>query len=329
MTGSRSSRRACSPSASSPSSGSASPSGTRVEWILADLAVMCAGGATTTVYPSTHAADVAYIVSDSECRVVFAEDDEQVAKLKEHRSELPHLDKVVLFDGRRDGDWVIGLDDLSALGEKHLAENADAVTKAIDAIQPDQLATLIYTSGHHRQAQGRAAAPLLLDLRGCRDPGPADPRPRTTCSSCGCRWPTRSARCCSPPSSRAVSRPRSTAGWTRSSTTSPIVKPTFMGAAPRIFEKAHAPHRHDAGGRGRRRRRRSSSAAFAVGLQGRRAQARGQVGPAAAEAPARRCSTAWSSPRSATASVAGCASSSPVPRRSTATSPSGSTPPAS
>ena len=47
------------------------------------------GGATTTVYPSTNADDVAYILSDSECRVVFAEDDEQVAKLKEHRSELP------------------------------------------------------------------------------------------------------------------------------------------------------------------------------------------------------------------------------------------------
>ena len=74
-------------------------SGTRVEWILADLAVMCAGGATTTVYPSTMAEDVAYILADSECRVVFAEDDEQVAKLREHKSELPHLDKVVLFDG--------------------------------------------------------------------------------------------------------------------------------------------------------------------------------------------------------------------------------------
>ena len=57
-------------------------SGTRYEWILADLAIMCAGGATTTVYPSTNAEDTAYILSDSECRVVFAEDDEQIAKLK-------------------------------------------------------------------------------------------------------------------------------------------------------------------------------------------------------------------------------------------------------
>ena len=48
---------------------------TRYEWILADLAVMCAGGATTTVYPSTMAEDVAYILSDSECHVVFAENE--------------------------------------------------------------------------------------------------------------------------------------------------------------------------------------------------------------------------------------------------------------
>ena len=64
-------------------------SGTRYEWILADLAVMCAGGATTTVYPSTNAEDTAYILSDSECRVVFAEDDEQVAKLKDNRPSCP------------------------------------------------------------------------------------------------------------------------------------------------------------------------------------------------------------------------------------------------
>ena len=64
-------------------------SGTRVEWIYADLAIMCAGAATTTVYPSTMTDDVAYILSDSECHIVFAEDDAQIAKLREKKSELP------------------------------------------------------------------------------------------------------------------------------------------------------------------------------------------------------------------------------------------------
>ena len=48
-------------------------SSTRYEWILADLAIMCAGAATTTVYPNTNAGGTAYILADSECRVVFAE----------------------------------------------------------------------------------------------------------------------------------------------------------------------------------------------------------------------------------------------------------------
>ncbi len=128
--------------------------GTRYEWILADLAVMCAAGATTTVYPSTNSEDTAYILGDSESRVVFAEDDEQIKKLTEHRAELPHISKVVTFDGKADGDWVISLDDLAQLGADKLAEQPDVVKAASEAVGPDQLATLIYTSGTTGRPKG-------------------------------------------------------------------------------------------------------------------------------------------------------------------------------
>src|SRR5271156_6711280 len=85
-------------------------SATRLEGGLADLAILCAGAATTTVYPSTNAEDTAYILADSESRIVFAENDKQVGKLTERRGELPNLTKVVLFDGTSDDDWVITLD---------------------------------------------------------------------------------------------------------------------------------------------------------------------------------------------------------------------------
>ncbi len=111
-------------------------SSTRYEWILADLAIMCAGGATTTVYPSTNAEDTAYILSDSECRVVFAEDDEQIAKLQDRKAELPHLSKVVTFEGAADGDWIIGMDDLAKLGEDYLAEHPDVIKEKAEAIRP-------------------------------------------------------------------------------------------------------------------------------------------------------------------------------------------------
>jgi len=129
-------------------------SGTRIEWILADLAILAAGAATTTVYPTTIADDVAYILADSESRIVFAEDDEQVAKLREKRSELPAVSKVVTFDGGGDGDWVISFADLEKLGEEYLADHPEIITERVAATTGDSLATLIYTSGTTGRPKG-------------------------------------------------------------------------------------------------------------------------------------------------------------------------------
>lgn len=129
-------------------------SNTRIEWVYADLAIMCAGGATTTVYPTTGGEGVAYIVSDSGARVVFAEDDAQVDKLRQQREHLPDVDRVVTFDGTADGEWVLGLQDLLDLGAKHLAEHPTAVDESVAAVQPEHLATVIYTSGTTGQPKG-------------------------------------------------------------------------------------------------------------------------------------------------------------------------------
>jgi long-chain acyl-CoA synthetase len=128
--------------------------GTRLEWILADFGILCAGAATTTVYPTTPAAEVAYILRDSGARVVFAEDDEQIAKLRAHRAELPELLKVVSFDGAPDGDWVIGLEALERSGRDRLLVRPTAVDDAVAAIGPERLATLIYTSGTTGRPKG-------------------------------------------------------------------------------------------------------------------------------------------------------------------------------
>ncbi|MCY0948803.1 AMP-dependent synthetase/ligase [Streptomyces sp. H27-S2] len=136
-------------------------SNTRVEWILADLGVMCAGAATTTVYPSTNAEESAYILADSASRVLIAEDAKQLAKAREHRADLPGLAHVIVLeaadavpaDGDPDG-WVLSLADLEKRGAAHLAENPGAVKERIAAITADQLATLIYTSGTTGRPKG-------------------------------------------------------------------------------------------------------------------------------------------------------------------------------
>jgi len=129
-------------------------SATRIEWLYADLAIMCAGAATTAVYPSTAAADVAYILADSGTRIAFAEDDTQVAKLRAQRDHLPDLVRVITFDGEADGEWVLTLADLEALGARYLSENPHAVDEAVAAVEPEHLATLIYTSGTTGQPKG-------------------------------------------------------------------------------------------------------------------------------------------------------------------------------
>jgi long-chain acyl-CoA synthetase len=211
---------------------------TRYEWILADLAVMCAGAATTTVYPSTNAEDVAYILADSECRVVFAEDDVQIKKLVEHRHELPHLAKVVTFDGQTDGDWVIGLEDLKALGKARIAEHPDEIDRISREIRPEALATLIYTSGTTGRPKGvrlrheawtYEGAVIQSygilhedDLQFLWLPMAHSFGKVLLCSQLSCGFPTAV-------DGRVDKIIENLA----------VVKPTFMGAAPRIFEKAH------------------------------------------------------------------------------------------
>ncbi|MFC8076732.1 AMP-dependent synthetase/ligase [Streptomyces sp. NPDC057307] len=134
---------------------------TRVEWILADLGVMCAGAATTTVYPSTNAEECAYILADSESRVLIAEDADQLAKARERRADLPNLAHVVVIEAAdakpAEGDpegWVISLAELEERGTKYLEEHPEAVKERVAAIKADQLATLIYTSGTTGRPKG-------------------------------------------------------------------------------------------------------------------------------------------------------------------------------
>jgi long-chain acyl-CoA synthetase len=212
--------------------------GTRYEWILSDLAVMCAGGATTTVYPTTNAEDTAYILSDSECQVVFVEDDVQLAKLNERRSEIPTVGKVITFDGAGDGDWAITLDALADLGDKYLVEHAGAVEAAVAAIKGDQLATLIYTSGttgrpkgvrlRHKSwvYEGEAIAVQDIlhedDLQFLWLPMAHSFGKVLLSAQLACGFATAI--------DGRVDKIVDNLG---------VVKPTFMGAAPRIFEKAH------------------------------------------------------------------------------------------
>ena len=214
-------------------------SSTRYEWILADLAVMCAGAATTTVYANTNAADTAYILGDSESRVVFAEDADQLAKLTERRADLPNVAKVVVFDGAGDGDWVMTLDDLADLGAKHLSDHPESVRDAVDNITSERLATLIYTSGTTGRPKGvrlrhEAWVYAGMAVSELRVLGEDDLQLLWLPLAHAFGKVLISAQLACGFASAVDGRVDKIVENTG------VVKPTFMAAAPRIFEKAHS-----------------------------------------------------------------------------------------
>jgi long-chain acyl-CoA synthetase len=130
-------------------------SATRMEWLLADYGIVCAAGACTTIYPSSTAEDCAYILSDSGSAVAFAENDEQVAKLVSRRAELPQLRAVVTFDGHASSDgWVLTLAQLEERGRAWDKQNPGRFEEVARSPGPDSLATLIYTSGTTGRPKG-------------------------------------------------------------------------------------------------------------------------------------------------------------------------------
>jgi long-chain acyl-CoA synthetase len=130
-------------------------SGTRVEWIIADISILCAGGATTTIYPTNTGDECAYIISDSDSRVVFAENQEQVDKLQLERANLPKLEKVVVLDGPGSSDgWVITMEELQRQGRAAHKADEQAYERLASSVKSDHLATLIYTSGTTGKPKG-------------------------------------------------------------------------------------------------------------------------------------------------------------------------------
>ena len=213
-------------------------SGTRYEWILADLGIMCAAAATTTVYPSTNEEDTAYILSDSECQVVFAEDDTQIAKLTARKAELPAVHKVVTFDGTADGDWVISIEELEKLGDAYLAEHPGVIEATAKGISGDQLATLIYTSG----TTGRPKGVRLRHSSWVYEGEAIRAQDILSEDDLEFRWLPMAHSF-----GKVLMSTQMACGFSAAIDgrvdkiidNLSVVKPTFMGAAPRIFEKAH------------------------------------------------------------------------------------------
>jgi long-chain acyl-CoA synthetase len=131
---------------------------TVIEWVLVDLAVLSVGGVSNGIYPTDASSQVQYLCEDSSTCVLFVEDDEQLDKALDVRSQLPKLRKIIVLDmeGLRklDDPMVMGLDDLRQAGIAYAQANALVLNQRIAAVKAQELAILVYTSGTTGKPKG-------------------------------------------------------------------------------------------------------------------------------------------------------------------------------
>jgi len=116
--------------------------GTVPEWPLADFGSFCAGATVVPVYHTNSPEECEYVLSHSGAKAILLEDAAQAAKIAGVRAALPELEHVIVLSGEADG--ALTLAELRSRGE---AEGEAVARERTAAVDPDDAATIVYTSG--------------------------------------------------------------------------------------------------------------------------------------------------------------------------------------
>ena len=125
---------------------------TRLEWALSDYAAIMAGLVSVPVYPVLPAEQVEHVLRDAAARAAFVADQVQLDKIETVRGTLPELAHTFTFDPCEAENAPLTLAELaeSGRGSRHAADYEPEARRTA----PDDLATLIYTSGTTAQPKG-------------------------------------------------------------------------------------------------------------------------------------------------------------------------------
>jgi long-chain acyl-CoA synthetase len=115
---------------------------TRPEWTYFDYAALMTGATVVPIYQTNSPEECAYVLENSDARVVVVENEEQLEKVRKVRAKLPKLEQVVMMVG--DADDVLSMEELGAKGA---SVEAGVLQGRIDAVTPADICTFIYTSG--------------------------------------------------------------------------------------------------------------------------------------------------------------------------------------
>jgi long-chain acyl-CoA synthetase len=121
------------------------------EWLYTDMAVLAVGGVTNGIYTTDSPKQVAYIVNDSDSRLLFVENEEQLDKILAVRAQCPGLLRIIVFDMEGLHNFhdaqVMPFTALLELGAAYERAHPGAWDDMVEIAGPDDLAILVYTSG--------------------------------------------------------------------------------------------------------------------------------------------------------------------------------------
>ncbi|MDB5359898.1 MAG: long-chain fatty acid--CoA ligase [Rhodospirillales bacterium] len=124
------------------------------QWIFADLAAQWLGGACLGIYPTNPWPELSYILAHSRAKFVVAGDQEQTDKIIEASRQgegLPDLLKTITVDmkGMRTYDRadLLSFDEVLARGREAEVMLGATVDALLEALDPDAVALIVYTSG--------------------------------------------------------------------------------------------------------------------------------------------------------------------------------------
>jgi long-chain acyl-CoA synthetase len=122
----------------------------RAEWVQADFAIFSAGCITVPVYPTYPPDLIAYVINDSGARTIIVEDPGQLAKVLEAREKTPGLQQIIVMTGyeaTQPPKMVMTWEMLRRLGRDNVSQHAGTLEQRLAATKPDDLASIVYTSG--------------------------------------------------------------------------------------------------------------------------------------------------------------------------------------
>jgi len=123
----------------------------RPHWTWTDLASLSIGAVTVPIYPTLAAPEAQFLVRHSDAVGVFCENDVQLRKIQEAKDLPESLRFVVLMEGEpktTDPRFkTLSWNQLLEHGEIQLGKDAQALPERIKNLKPEDLATIVYTSG--------------------------------------------------------------------------------------------------------------------------------------------------------------------------------------